>query len=103
MTMKKIIFALLITLTSISVASADTIYLRGGTTLRGTVLGFINGRFAVQLTTGATLPVRPVDNRTEPSTTSAMRTVSAGEVIFLRPRDIDRIELDGRSVDDARY
>ena len=29
--------------------------------------------------------------------------MSAGEVIFLRPRDIDRIEIDGRSLDDARY
>jgi hypothetical protein len=95
---------LLIILASLSIASADTIYLRGGTTLRGTVLGFINGRFAVQLTTGAILPARPIDNRTQPSnTTTATRTVSAGEVIFLRPRDIDRIELDGRSLDDARY
>ncbi|HXL79551.1 MAG TPA: hypothetical protein VN951_01650, partial [Pyrinomonadaceae bacterium] len=31
------------------------------------------------------------------------RTVREGEVIFLRPRDIDRIEIDGRSLDDARY
>jgi len=31
------------------------------------------------------------------------RAVSAGEVIFLRPRDIERIEIDGRSLDDARY
>ena len=37
------------------------------------------------------------------NTTGATRTVSAGEVIFLRPRDIDRIEIDGRSLDDARY
>ena len=103
MNMKKLVLVLLIILASLSIASADTIYLRGGTTLRGTVLGFINGRFAVQLTAGATLPVRPVNNNTQPSTTSATRTVSAGEVIFLRPRDIDRIELDGRSLDDARY
>lgn len=101
--MKKLVLALLIVLASLSIASADTIYLRGGTTLRGTVLGFINGRFAVQLTAGATLPVRPVNNSTQPSTTTATRTVRAGEVIFLRPRDIDRIELDGRSLDDARY
>jgi hypothetical protein len=101
--MKKLVLALFIVLASLSIASADTIYLRGGTTLRGTVLGFINGRFAVQLTAGATLPVRPVNNSTQPSTTTATRTVSAGEVIFLRPRDIDRIEIDGRSLDDARY
>jgi hypothetical protein len=102
-TMKKLVLMLLIILASLSIASADTIYLRGGTTLRGTVLGFINGRFAVQLTTSANLPVRPVNNTAQPSTNGATRTVSAGEVIFLRPRDIDRIELDGRSLDDARY
>ncbi|HAF23776.1 MAG TPA: hypothetical protein DCK93_12860 [Blastocatellia bacterium] len=101
--MKKLILVLLITLASISIASADTIYLRGGTTLRGTVLGYINGRFAVQLTAGATLPERPTDNRTQTTTTTTTRTVSAGEVIFLRPRDIERIEIDGRSLDDARY
>ncbi|MDQ2936682.1 MAG: hypothetical protein M3R67_04160 [Acidobacteriota bacterium] len=101
--MKKLVLALFIVLASLSIASADTIYLRGGTTLRGTVLGFINGRFAVQLTTGATLPVRPDNAGTQSSTASATRTVSAGEVIFLRPRDIDRIEIDGRSLDDARY
>jgi hypothetical protein len=97
--MKKLVLVLLIILASVSLASADTIYLRGGTSLRGTVLGFINGRFAVQLTADATLPANP-NNRSQ---SSAPRTVSAGEVIFLRPRDIDRVELDGRSLDDARY
>lgn len=97
--MKKLFLILFITLASASLASADTIYLRGGTTLRGSVLGFINGRFAVQLSADATLPANP-NNRTQ---SSARRTVSAGEVVFLRPRDIDKIELDGRSLDDARY
>ena len=102
--MKKIIFALLITLATISVAAADTIYLRGGTTLRGTVLGFINGRFAIQVTAGATLQLPSNNNRTQTgSSTATTRTVSPGEVVFLRPRDIDRIEIDGRSLDDARY
>lgn len=100
--MKKIIFALLITLATLSVAAADTITLRGGTTLRGTVLGFINGRFAIQLTAGATVPVRSNDNRNQGGT-SATRTVTAGEVLFLRPRDIEKIEIDGRSLDEARY
>jgi hypothetical protein len=102
--MKKIIFALLITLATISVAAADTIYLRGGTTLRGTVLGFINGRFAIQLTAGATLPVPANNNnRNQTGTSATTRTVSAGEVVFLRPRDIEKIEIDGRSLDEARY
>lgn len=105
--MKKLILVLLITLGSVSTAAADTIYLRGGTTLRGTMLGFINGRFAVQLTSNATLPVSPANNRNQPTyprnTTGTTRAVSAGEVVFLRPRDVDRIEIDGRSLDDARY
>lgn len=102
--MKKIIFALLITLATISVAAADTIYLRGGTTLRGTVLGFINGRFAIQLTAGATLPAPSNNNnRNQTGSSATTRTVSAGEVVFLRPRDIEKIEIDGRSLDDARY
>ncbi|HEY0431611.1 MAG TPA: LecA/PA-IL family lectin [Pyrinomonadaceae bacterium] len=99
--MKKLILFLLIVLGSVSIAAADTIYLRGGSTLRGNVLGFINGRFAIQLTSNGTLPVNP--NRNQGSTSGTTRTVSAGEVIFLRPRDIDRIEIDGRSLDDARY
>jgi hypothetical protein len=105
--MKKLVLVLSIILGSFSIGAADTIYLRGGTTLRGNVLGFINGRFAVQLTANGTVPVNPTYNRnqsTYPSnTTGTTRNVSAGEVVFLRPRDIDRIEIDGRSLDDARY
>ena len=105
--MKKLVLVLLIILGSVSIAAADTIYLRGGTTLRGNVLGFINGRFAIRLTANATLTVNPSNNRDQsnyPSnTTATTRNVTAGEVIFLRPRDIDRIEIDGRSLDDARY
>jgi hypothetical protein len=99
--MKKLVLVLLIILGSVSIAAADTIYLRGGTTLRGTVLGFINGRFAIQMTSDATLTINPA-NRGQ-TTYPTTRTVSAGEVVFLRPRDIDRIELEGRSLDDARY
>lgn len=101
--MKKIIFALLISLATVSLAAADTIYLRGGMTVRGTVLGFINGRFAIQLTASATLPVRSNDNRNQTGSSVATRTASAGEVIFVRPRDIERVEIDGRSLDEARY
>jgi hypothetical protein len=99
--MKKLVLALLITLASVSIAAADTIYLRGGTTVRGTVLGFINGRFAIQVSTNTTLTINP-PNRSQ-TTAPTTRTISAGEVIFLRPRDIDRIEIEGRSLDDARY
>jgi hypothetical protein len=100
--MKKIILALLITLAALSVAAADTIYLRGGTTLRGNVLGFINGRFAVRLTAPASVPARSSDNRTQGGAYGT-RTANVGDVIFLRPRDVERIEIEGRSLDEARY
>ncbi len=100
--MKKIVLVLFIILSSVSIAAADTIYLRSGTTLRGNVLGFINGRFAIQLTSNATLPVISGNSRTS-TTAGATRIATAGEVIFLRPRDIERVEIDGRSLDDARY
>src|SRR6185503_21209467 len=102
--MKKLLLLSLILLGSFSLAAADTIYLRSGTQLRGNVLGFINGRFAIQLTSDATIPVNPSTNRNQTSTTTgSTRVVSAGEVIFLRPRDIERVEIEGRSLDDARY
>jgi hypothetical protein len=101
--MKKIFLALVITLAAVSVAAADTVYLRGGTTLRGTVLGYINGRFAFQLNQTATLPVPATANRNQPTVSQTTRVVRAGEVIFLRPRDIERVEIDGRTLDEARY
>ena len=99
--MKKILLALLITLAAVTAAAADTVYLRGGTSLRGTLLGFVNGRFAFQVNQTATLPVRS-DNRNT-TTSQSTRTVRIGEVIFLRARDIERLEIDGRSLDEARY
>jgi len=100
--MKKLLLLLVIVLGSVSIAAADTIYLRGGAMLRGNVLGFINGRFAIQLTSNATIPINPTNNRST-TTTGSTRTVTAGEVIFLRPRDIERVEIEGRSLDEARY
>lgn len=103
--MKKIVFALLIMLAAVSIAVADTIYLRSGTQLRGNVLGYINGRFAIQLTAPATLPVQTnrASTSTQPTYSQTTRTLREGEVIFLRPREIDRIEIEGRSLDEARY
>ena len=67
------------------------------------MLGFMNGRFAIQLTSNATVTINPGGNRNQGSTAGTTRNVMAGEVVFLRPRDIERIEIDGRSLDDARY
>ncbi|OLE55586.1 MAG: hypothetical protein AUG51_02615 [Acidobacteria bacterium 13_1_20CM_3_53_8] len=77
--MKRIILALVITLMAATFAAADTIYLRDGRTVRGTVLGFVQGRFVVR--------VDYLNN----------------DIIFLRPNQIDRIEIEGRSIDEARF
>lgn len=74
------------------VAAADTVYLRDGRVVRGTVLGFIGGRFAVRVGTSAA-----------PSGTTARPSDEDGEVQFFRTRDIDRVEIDGRSLDEARF
>ena len=47
--MRKIILALAIVLFAASFAVADTIYLRDGRTIHGTLLGFVNGRFVVRV------------------------------------------------------
>src|ERR1051325_5043177 len=43
--MKKILLAALMVISLASFALADTLYLRDGRTIRGTLLGFANGRF----------------------------------------------------------
>ncbi len=96
--MKKIILALTILILAATFAAADTLYLRDGRTIRGTLLGFINGRFVVR-----------VDNRyttqngaTTESTVSRSRA-NEGEIQYFRPNEVDRIEIDGRALDDARF
>lgn len=91
--MKKIVLAIAIALITASAVAADTIYLRDGRTVRGTVLGFIGGRFAVRLT----------DNLQGTPTNSTQTGNAAGDIQFFRPRDIERIEIDGRSLDEARF
>ncbi|MGB5038507.1 MAG: hypothetical protein WBQ66_18000, partial [Blastocatellia bacterium] len=54
-------------------ASADTIYMKNGSVIRGTVIGYGNGEFSVQLTGAGG---------------SRSRATLAGD-------DIDRIEFDG--------
>lgn len=86
--MKRIALALLIVLGCVGLASADTIYLRDGRTVRGTLLGFINGRFAVRIAdTGGT----STSPRAEP------------EIVFFRPVEVERIEIEGRSLDELRF
>lgn len=99
--MKKIVLALLITLMAATLAAADTIYLRDGRMVRGTVLGFVSGRFAVRLTAAVTPPTT-MQTGTQSANTSRIEG-EIGDVVFVRTRDIERVEIDGRSLDDARY
>lgn len=100
--MRKIILALLITIMAASFAAADTIYLRNGQTVRGTVLGFVSGRFAVKLTAPFT-PQANTQTGAQSSNTQTLTTNEIGDVVFIRPRDIERVEIEGRSIDEARY
>lgn len=99
--MRKLILALLITIMAASLAAADTLYLRDGRTVRGTVLGFVNGRFAVRLT-AAVSPPTTMQTGTQTANTARIDG-SIGDVVFIRTRDIERVEIDGRSLDEARY
>ena len=58
--MRQTFLKLALTLTMFLMAAlcavADTIYLKDGRTVQGTVLGFINGRFAIRVGT-ASLPL----------------------------------------------
>ena len=89
--MKKFLFALLIVFAVATLAAADTIYLRDGRQVRGTLLGFINGQFVMR-----------VENQlsTSPSTTTTRRR---DDIQYFRPEEVDRVEIDGRPMEDTRY
>ena len=85
--MRKIFIALLLVIMAVSLAAADTIYLRDGRVIRGTVLGFIDGQFVIRL-----------DNAQ-----AAGQTNTGDNIQYFNPQDIQRIEIDGRSLDEARF
>jgi len=89
--MKKLSFAFLTMLILTSVAIADTLYLRDGRSVRGTLLGFINGRFVFRVSATQTGPSSGPIRREE------------GEIQLFRPNEVNRIEIDGRSLDELRY
>lgn len=95
--MKRILLAVLIVIATATLAAADTIYLRDGRTFRGTVLGFVNGRFVVRIDRFTNLPAATSDPNIARS-----RTLE-GQIQYFRPNEIERIELDGRSLDEARF
>ncbi|HKS28778.1 MAG TPA: LecA/PA-IL family lectin [Pyrinomonadaceae bacterium] len=91
--MRKIALALLLLIMAATTALADTVYLRDGRSIRGSVLGYIAGRFAVR-----------VDQQTQITTgNNQTQTIQPGEIAYLRPRDIERVEIDGRNLDEARF
>ena len=96
--MRKIILAVTILLLTASFAAADTLYLRDGRTIHGTLLGFINGRFVVRVDRRyATNTQAPIRNPEGPN------RIDEGEIQYFRPNEVDRIEIDGRNLDDARF
>jgi hypothetical protein len=99
--MRKILLVLVMTIMAATLAAADTIYLRDGRTVRGTVLGFMSGRFAVRLTAAVTPPTT-MQTGTQSANASRI-TGEIGDIVFIRTRDIERVEIDGRSIDEARY
>lgn len=94
--MRKIILALTIVLFAAGFVAADTFYLRDGRTVRGTLLGFVNGRFVVRVEPryAANTAVR----NPGPANPSG-----EGEIQYFRPNEVDRIEIDGRSLDEIRF
>jgi len=93
--MKKIIIALTILLVAASVAAADTIYLRDGRQIRGTLLGFISGRFVVRVDS-RDVSSTPADDRV------GIQRRGVPELQYFRPAEVERIEIEGRA-DDLRY
>ena len=83
------------------VALADTLYLRDGRSFHGTLVGFVNGRFAFRV-------IDP-NRRTITSTTNqpvSQREPIArdeGEIRFFRPGEVERVEIDGRSLEELKF
>src|ERR1044072_4989069 len=93
--MKKIIRALAIVIAAVGIAAADTFYLRDGRTVRGTLLGFVNGRFVVR--------VENPSSTTSTQTTVQRNRYNQGDIHYFRREEIERIEIEGRTMDDARW
>ena len=89
--MKKLSLSFLMVLLLASAAVADTLYLRDGRSLSGTLLGFINGRFVFKVNAVPTGPSTAPFRKEE------------GQIQLFRPNEVDRVEIDGRSLDELRY
>ncbi len=96
--MRKTILALMIVMVAAGFAVADTIYLRDGRTIQGTLLGFINGRFVVRVDSRQTNFPRAT---TDPNIARGERTYDR-DILYFRPEEVERIEIEGRTMDDSR-
>ncbi len=90
--MRKFLLALVMVMAAASFAFGDTIYLRDGRTIQGTLLGFINGQFVVR-----------VEPRYSASETDVARRRRGQDIQYFRPEEVDHIEIEGRSLEDARF
>jgi hypothetical protein len=93
--MRKIILALLLTVMAASFAAADTIYLRDGRVIRGTVLGYVRRHFAIRIDS--------VQAGNSSGQTNAIVIGQSGDVVLIAPRNVVRMEIEGRSLVDAQY
>src|SRR5437763_14833419 len=96
--MRKIILAVMIVMVAATFALADTIYLRDGRTIQGTLLGFINGRFVVRVDSRQSNFPRA---NTDPNVARGERTYDR-DILYFRPEEVERIEIEGRTMDDSR-
>ena len=93
----RILLTLLAIFLLAGVALGDTLYLRDGRSFQGTLIGFINGRFAFRV-------IDP-NRRTVTQTTTQTTTIARdeGEIRFFRPGEVERVEIDGRSLDELKF
>jgi hypothetical protein len=102
--MKKLNLALLTLLATFlmsSFALGDTLYLRDGRSFQGTLIGFVNGRFAFRVIDPNRRTITPTT--TQPVSRSEPIARDEGEIRFFRPNEVDRVEIDGRSLDELKF
>src|SRR6476619_3508717 len=102
--MKKLTLAFLTVLATFllsGVALADTLYLRDGRSFHGTLIGFVNGRFAFRVIDPNRRTVTPTT--TQPVGQREPIARDEGEIRFFRPGEVERVEIDGRSLDELKF
>ena len=102
--MKKLIVAFLTVLATFllsGVALADTLYLRDGRSFHGTLIGFVNGRFAFRVIDPNRRTITPTT--TQPVSQRESIARDEGDIKFFRPGEVERVEIDGRSLDELKF